>query len=67
MESVKRGEAQVVIVYAVDRLSRDPEHLTLLVVEVDSAGVEIECVSEPFERTMEGQIVRLVRGHLRQD
>ena len=59
---VKDGEADAVVVYSTDRLSRDPVHLLLLVEEFDKKGVELLFVTEPLDNSMEGQLLGFVRG-----
>ena len=61
--AVRRGEVDVVIAYAIDRLARDPVHLGVIISEADHAGVDIEFVSEPLDNSPEGQLIRFVRGY----
>jgi site-specific DNA recombinase len=58
----REGEADAVVVYSTDRLSRDPVHLLLLVEEFDKKGVELLFVTEPLDNSMEGQLLGFVRG-----
>lgn len=62
-ESVRRRAVDVVIVYAIDRLSRDPVHLGVVLSEADHAGVAVEFVTEPLDDSPEGQLIRFVRGY----
>jgi site-specific DNA recombinase len=62
-EAIRRREVDVVYAYAIDRLSRDPVHLGVLISEAEHAGVEIRFVSEPLDDSPEGQLIRFVRGY----
>ncbi|MFN8472253.1 MAG: recombinase family protein [Anaerolineae bacterium] len=62
-EQIRRRAVDVVVVYAIDRLSRDPVHLGVILSEAEHAGVAVEFVAEPFDDSPEGQLVRFVRGY----
>jgi site-specific DNA recombinase len=62
-EAVRRHDVDVVVAYAIDRLSRDPVHLGVLLSEADHAGVQVVFVSEPLDDSDEGQLIRFVRGY----
>src|SRR6266542_1414166 len=62
-EAVRRGEVAVVIAYAIDRLSRDPVHLGVVLSEAEHAGADVEFVTEPLDDSPEGQLIRFVRGY----
>src|ERR687885_1017610 len=62
-EAIRRREVDVVICYAIDRLSRDPVHLGVLISEAEHAGVQVEFVTEPLDNSPEGQLIRFVRGY----
>ena len=62
-EAIRRREVDVVICYAIDRLSRDPVHLGVLISEAEHAGVDIVFVTEPLDNSPEGQLIRFVRGY----
>ena len=62
-DAVRRREVDAVIVYAIDRLSRDPVHLGVVISEAEHAGVAVLFVSEPLDSTPEGQLIRFVRGY----
>ena len=49
--------------YAIDRLSRDPVHLGVILSEAEHQGVQVECVTEPLDDTPEGQLLRYIRGY----
>lgn len=60
---IRERKLDVVVCYAIDRLSRDPVHLGVILTEADRYGVEIEFVSEPLDDSPEGQLIRFVRGY----
>src|SRR5919199_3636197 len=41
-EAIRRKEVDVVVVYSIDRLSRDPVHLGVILSEAEHAGVAVE-------------------------
>lgn len=51
MASVRRGEAQAVIVYKIDRLGRSMYHLVNLMDELGRRGVDLVSVTEPHMDT----------------
>lgn len=61
--AIRSREVDVVIAYAIDRLSRDPVHLGVIVSEAEHAGVNVEFVTEPLDNSPEGQLIRFVRGY----
>src|SRR5215211_3190093 len=61
-ESVRAGEADVVLAYALDRLSRNQAHLGFLLSEWDHHGVRLNLVTEEFDETPEGRLLQSVRG-----
>jgi site-specific DNA recombinase len=60
--AIGRREVDRVVVHAIDRLSRDPEHMGYFLYECDRAGVEVEFVTETLDDSLEGQLIRFVRG-----
>jgi site-specific DNA recombinase len=62
-EFVRRRDVDVVIAYAIDRLSRDPVHLGVILAEADHAGARVEFVTEPLDDSPEGPLIRFVRGY----
>jgi site-specific DNA recombinase len=61
--AVRDGAVDVVVAYAIDRLSRDPVHLGVIISEADHAGVTVDFVSEPLDQSPEGELIRFVRGY----
>jgi site-specific DNA recombinase len=62
-EAIRQHAVTVVIAYAIDRLSRDPVHLGVILSEAEHHGVAVEFVTEPLDNTPEGQLIRFVRGY----
>jgi site-specific DNA recombinase len=56
-EGMKRGEFQVIVAYAIDRLTRKQAHLGLLVSEAERAHVSLEFVTERLDTSPVGQFV----------
>lgn len=61
-EAVRRGDIDVVVVYAVDRLARNQAHLYILSEEFERSGVRLEFVSEPFENSAVGKFLRSAKA-----
>jgi len=62
-DEVRRRNVDILIAYAVDRLSRDPVHLMVVLSEAEHAGAAVEFVTEPVDDTPEGQLIRFVKGY----
>ena len=62
--AVRQGEADVVVAYAVDRLSRSQNHIGLLFDEFETAGVKLEFVTERFEDTAVGRFIIAARAFI---
>ncbi|MCZ6708645.1 MAG: recombinase family protein, partial [Chloroflexi bacterium] len=56
------GAIEVVLAHALDRVSRKQTHVAILVEEMEEAGVELDFVTEDFEDTAVGQLVRSVKA-----
>lgn len=63
-EAIRRGEFQVIICYAIDRLSRNVGHLTLLLEEAERAGCRLLFVTEDLDSSPEGKLLHSVRGYV---
>lgn len=59
---LRRGEVDVVIAYAVDRLSRNQNHIGVLFDEIEQAGARLEFVTERFEDTAIGRFMPAARA-----
>jgi len=60
---VKAGKFQALVAYTTDRLARDPIHVFIVAEECDRAGAELIFVTEPLDRSDEGQLLQYVRGY----
>ncbi len=62
--ALRRGEAEVVVAYAVDRLSRSQNHIGILFDEFERAEVRLEFVTERFEDTAVGRFILAARAFI---
>lgn len=62
-EGIKAKAFGALVVYATDRLSRDPIHLAIIADECERAGVELVFVTEPLDNTDEGRLIQYVKGY----
>jgi site-specific DNA recombinase len=63
LRAALRGRAlDVVIAYAVDRLSRDQVHIWLLLDEIERGGARLEMVTETFDDTPTGKFLLSARA-----
>lgn len=56
LELLRRHEGNVVLVYDLDRLTRDPDHLAILEQEIEDAGARVEYILGQYADTPEGQL-----------
>ncbi|MDQ3692216.1 MAG: recombinase family protein [Chloroflexota bacterium] len=56
---LREGGADVLLAYALDRLSRKQTHVAIIADEAESAGVELAFVTEDFEK---GPVSTFIRG-----
>jgi site-specific DNA recombinase len=61
---IRAGKFQAVIVYAVDRLTREIAHLYILTDEIERAGAKLIIVTEELDDTPEGELMMSVRGYV---
>lgn len=61
-EVMARRDIDVVVTYAVDRLSRDQIQLAVIVYSADRAGVRLEFVTEVFEDSAVGKFIRSAKA-----
>ena len=61
---LREGGADVVVAYAVDRLSRNQNHISVLFDEVEQAGARLEFVTEKFEDTAIGRFILAARAFI---
>ncbi|HJQ32936.1 MAG TPA: recombinase family protein [Pyrinomonadaceae bacterium] len=55
---------QAVIVYAIDRLSRDIAHLAILSEEIERAGAKLIFVTEDLDNSAEGKLLQSVKAYV---
>jgi site-specific DNA recombinase len=62
-DAAKHHAFGLVIVHSIDRLSRDPIHLGIVIGELERAGVTVEFVTEALDDSPEAALIRFVRGY----
>lgn len=60
---IRNQDIAGVIVYCLDRLSRDPTHGVILQEELEKNGVILEAVTETVESTDLGKLINYIRGY----
>ena len=60
--AVRNHEADIVLCHALDRLSRNQTHTAVLVDEIEHHGARIELVTESFDDTSAGRLIRSVQS-----
>src|SRR4249919_2560425 len=60
---IQRHEASVLIAYAIDRLSRNPAHLLILLEEASRFDARIEFVTERMEDSAEWKLIQYVKSY----
>ncbi|MDP9359112.1 MAG: recombinase family protein, partial [Chloroflexota bacterium] len=61
-DALRAGNVDVVLAYALDRVSRNQAHLGFLLSEWDHLGKRLELVTEDIADTPEGRLLQSVRG-----
>jgi len=61
-EMVRAGDINVVVVYCLDRLSRDPTHGVILTQELEKHNITLEAVTETVDSTELGKLISYIRG-----
>ena len=61
-QMLRQGTVDVVVAHAVDRLSRNQNHMGVLFDEVEQAGARLEFVTEKFEDTAVGRFILAARA-----
>ena len=62
-ELIRSGQIEVVVVYCLDRLSRDPTHGVMLTQEMEKYHVTMEAVTEDIDNSELGKLINYVRGY----
>ncbi|HEV2913279.1 MAG TPA: recombinase family protein [Pyrinomonadaceae bacterium] len=61
---IRAGQFDAVVVYAIDRLSRDVAHLAILSEEVERAGAALIFVTEDLDDSPEGKLMTSVKAYV---
>ena len=61
---LRQGSVDVMVAYAVDRLSRNQNHIGVLFDEVEQAGAQLQFVTEKFEDTAIGRFILAARAFI---
>ncbi len=61
-ELVRNGYIDGIVVYCLDRLSRDPTHGVILTQELEKYNVTLEAVSETVDSSELGKLINYIRG-----
>jgi site-specific DNA recombinase len=61
-ELVRAGDVDVIVVYCLDRLSRDPTHGVILTQELENRHVTLEAVTETVDSSELGKLISYIRG-----
>jgi len=61
-ELVRNGQIDAIVVYCLDRLSRDPTHGVILTQELEKHGVKLEAATEDVDNTELGKLISYIRG-----
>jgi site-specific DNA recombinase len=62
-EMINRNEIDIIVVYCLDRLSRDPAHGAMLFQQLEEHNVRLEAVTETIENTDLGKLISYIRGY----
>lgn len=61
-EAVRAGLVDVVVVYSLDRLTRDPGHGVIITQELEKHEVRLEAVTEDVDNSELGKLISYIRG-----
>jgi len=62
-ELVRSDEIDIVVVYSLDRFSRDPVHGVILMQELEKHGVTLEAATETVDNSEVGKLVFYIKGY----
>jgi site-specific DNA recombinase len=62
LDMVQRQQVDVVVLTALDRLSRDQIHQTVILYRIEEYGARIELTEETFEDSPQGKLMRTFAG-----
>jgi site-specific DNA recombinase len=63
-DDVRTGKIDAVIIYALDRLSRNVAHLHIIKEEFDRFATSLVFASEDFDNSAEGKLLQSVKGYV---
>ena len=61
--AARRGEFQVLVIYDLDRLSRDPVQQMIVMEDLTYYGVRVECCLREIDYSPKGQLVLFMQGY----
>ncbi|HEX8475505.1 MAG TPA: recombinase family protein [Pyrinomonadaceae bacterium] len=64
LTAIRAKEYQALVVYAIDRLSRDIAHLSIISDMCERAGAKLIFVTENLDSTPDGKLLQSVRGYV---
>ncbi|MFC1846667.1 recombinase family protein [Chloroflexota bacterium] len=59
---VRANDIDVIVIYCLDRISRDPTHGVILTQELEKYNIKLEAVTETVESTDLGKLISYIRG-----
>jgi site-specific DNA recombinase len=59
---IRSQEVDRVVIYCLDRLSRNPTHGVILIEELEKYGVKLEAVTEDIDNSELGKLISYIRG-----
>lgn len=62
-EAIRSSPPDVLVVHALDRLAREDDHLAVIMSEAEYHEVEVEMVTEAYDKTPQGKLMRHVAGY----
>jgi site-specific DNA recombinase len=65
-EEIRSGRYQALVVHCTDRLNRNPIHTGIIAEECERYGVELIFVTEVFDNSPEGALLRYMKGYAAQ-
>lgn len=61
-ELIRAGYIDVIVIYCLDRISRDPTHGVILTQEFEHFNVALEAVTEDINTSELGKLISYIRG-----
>jgi len=59
---IRTGDIDVIVIYCLDRLSRDPTHGVILTQELEKHGVKPDAVTEDVDNSELGKLINYIKG-----